>query len=103
MVKNIKHYRFERNYDIEVSKIKLIEFNLIRETDCGYWIKEFGGFKEIFVLKLSKKRYAYPSKIEAFESFKKRTKKSKEYAERNLLLANRFLKLIDEFDENNIK
>lgn len=28
MVKNIKHYRFERNYDIEVSKIILNNYNI---------------------------------------------------------------------------
>ena len=75
-----KFYRFEDsllhwNYrlQIPVISIRLIEFRLIEETPCGYWIKEDGMFedfsKERWVSKTAKKRYAYPTQLEAINNF----------------------------------
>jgi len=44
------------------------QFNLIKETNCGYWIQREMGDKK-WVSKTSRKRYAYPSKEEALKGF----------------------------------
>jgi len=105
-----KHYRYVREYPLnwdteppdQEGKIKLVEFEAIRETPSGYWIKELSawGFatKPRFVLKVSRKRFAYQTKKEAFKSFKIRTNKSWGYAERDLNNAKMFFKLIEGFD-----
>jgi len=97
------HYRYERDYGTFIGEvnIKLIEFETLRETEFGYWIK-LPYRKEKFVLKDSNKRYAYPTKKEAFNSFDIRTNRAAGYAERDLDNAREFLKLIDEFDINTL-
>lgn len=81
----MKHYRYQAKVTYHECfpasvKIDLLEFDSVKETKGGYWIiktslleyynqsKSFA--KPIFVLKQSRKRYAYPSKEEAFNSFK---------------------------------
>lgn len=55
-------------------KLELRTYELIKETEKGFWI----GYKDIsykkWVSKTSKKRYAYPTKAEAMENFIIRTK-----------------------------
>lgn len=98
------HYRYERKYSLHGSKtvIELVEFKTLRKTYSGYWIQEMGYSwrKEIFVLKESRKRYAYPTKKEAFNSFRIRTKKSLAYAERDFDNSRLFLELIKQHDLN---
>lgn len=103
----MKHYRFERGYlflEDDTKVIILLEFETIRETPNGYWIK-INRFKEKFVLKDSRKRYAYPTKQEAFESFRIRTIKSWHYASRDVNNAKVFIDLINnhELNTNTIK
>ena len=98
----MKHYRYERKYPIfgpDKEEIELLEFKSVRETTYGYWLK-IPYSKDKFVLKVSNKRYAYPTKEEAFNSFRIRTLKSKDYAERDLDNAMIFIKLIDEHELN---
>ena len=100
----MKHYRYERHYPFYESDkkvIKLFEFETVRETPSGYWLK-MPCRKEKFVLKDSKRRYAYPTKKEAFNSFKIRTLKSKNYAERDLDNAKCFIELIDKHESNKL-
>lgn len=94
-----KHYRYDRNYSLfgEIKSIKLIEFETLRETDCGYWIKRQFD-KERFVLKDSNKRYAYPTKKEAFNSFRIRTAKAYGYAKRDLNNSIEFINLVNEHE-----
>jgi len=47
-----------------------ITFKMVRETPCGYWIKEF--ITEHWVSKPSRKRFAYPTQNEAMVNFKAR-------------------------------
>lgn len=54
--------------------LTLIEYNLISETPKGYWIGSF-GYKEKWIPKISRKRFAYPTKKEALHNFVKRTEK----------------------------
>lgn len=44
-----------------------VKFKVVKETPKGYWIDEF-GFKR-WISKTGKKRYAYPTMIEAINSF----------------------------------
>lgn len=97
---NIPHYRYEREYPLWDDKysIKLQVFHVVKETKHGYWISQKGhSYWKKFVLKTSTKRYAYPSKEEAFNNFKLRTQSAKRYAEANLKNANAFLKVAENF------
>lgn len=67
----MKFYRYEemQYYQIGV-KIHLMEFDFIKETPCGYWIKLFSFCDDKkWVSKTAKKRFAYPTKEEALSSF----------------------------------
>jgi len=61
--------------------LELTEYNLYKETPKGYWIgygSQLSGklrSEARWVSKTARKRFAYPSKQEALESFIKRTKK----------------------------
>lgn len=88
-IKHIKHYRYEDTYFNEEIILALKMFVAIKETPKGYWIipksdyifglefdVEFDDFNEsYFVLKESKRRFAYPTKEEAIENFMFRKKK----------------------------
>ena len=72
----------EHDYDYEYCapsfpnpKLELRTYDLIKETEKGYWIgyKQFSTWKK-WIPKKSKKRYAYPTKEEAMINFIKRTK-----------------------------
>jgi len=56
--------------------LELRKFDLIKETEKGYWIghKELSIWKK-WVSKTSKKKYAYPTKQEAMKNFITRTKR----------------------------
>lgn len=62
-------------------KLELEEYNLVRETPKGYWIglylnPQYGEpFWKKWIPKESRKRFAYPTKEEALENYKKRTEK----------------------------
>lgn len=64
-------YRFE-NYG---STVMVIEYELIKETPCGYWILDKAREKNRWVSKTAKKRYAYPTVNQALWSFYKRKEK----------------------------
>lgn len=57
-------------------KLELSTFRLIKETPKGYWIgyEHWFSFRK-WVSKTARKRYAYPTKEEALESFIKRTQR----------------------------
>jgi hypothetical protein len=73
----------EHDYDGELCapslpnpKLELITYDLIKETEKGYWIgyKNFSSWKK-WIPKTSKKRFAYPTKQEAMKNFITRTKR----------------------------
>lgn len=104
------HYRYIREYplmeDMGQKRIELIEFETVKETDCGYWIREKSGnaySKKRFVLRLGRKKFAYPTKKEAFNSFVIRTKKSLGYAKRDMCNALDFIDLINKFNIDDSK
>jgi len=53
-------------------ELKLLQYNLISETPKGYWIEN--GYKKRWVSKTATKRFAYPTKEEAMQSFIARKK-----------------------------
>jgi len=55
-------------------KVDVEEFNVINETNKGYWFIVNG--KKKWTSKTSKRRFAYPTKEEALENFIRRTKRS---------------------------
>jgi hypothetical protein len=106
----MKHYRYQSKitYDEfappKVS-IELIEFDSIKETRAGYWIIEsiymryytrgINHIKKRFVLKNSRKRFAYPTKDEAMNSFKIRANKRVSYLKRDLSNAELIIKKLE--------
>lgn len=63
------------DYDgISYVKINAEEFEVVKETKCGYWIKV--NLKPKWTSKTSKKRFAYPTKKEALENFIRRTQRN---------------------------
>lgn len=61
------------------NRLEVVEFQVLRETPKGYWINlAYGGYmmkSEKWVSKISRKRFAYPTKDEALDSFIARKKK----------------------------
>jgi len=55
-------------------EVTLLTFPLVRETPKGYWILDELDLEK-WISKTSRKRFAYPTKKEAFLNFKKRTEK----------------------------
>lgn len=72
----------EHDYDGELCspkfpnpKLELRTYNLIKETEKGFWIGDkCSGYKK-WIPKISKKRFAYPTKEEAIKNFIARTKR----------------------------
>lgn len=59
-------------YTYEYGGLVLNTFDFIRETPQGYWIKSSETWKsppERWIPKVSRKRYAYPTKKEALNSY----------------------------------
>jgi hypothetical protein len=66
----MKFYRYEEvNYHQVGIKIFFTEFDLLKETPCGYWIYKNYTDDKRWVSKTAKKRFAYPSQDEALSSF----------------------------------
>lgn len=86
----MEFYRYyERNNYDEGVKVWEKIFYLVKETPCGYWISENKDYykKDVihylwdeprWISKTSRKRYAYPTRKEAIESFKMRKKRQLE-------------------------
>ncbi len=55
-------------------RLRLEVLRIVKETKCGYWLTFGFGGKDKFVLKYGWKRYAWPSKEEAYRSYKERKK-----------------------------
>jgi len=75
----MKLYRYEDALTHNSLAVRLVEFEVIRETERGYWFVESwltsDAFKQMaerskrWVSKDSRKRYCYPSKDEAWDSY----------------------------------
>lgn len=110
----MKHYRYQEqiqnagymdefdffhmaSYD-NVS-LKLEEWDVVKETPKGYWIRQniepFWASDDMWVSKTSRKRFAYPTKEEALESFLIRKRKYLGHLERNLTNTKRLIQLAE--------
>ena len=83
------HYRYrEINHGDGQVSIRLEEYTEIEETRCGYWIKGFDtNYFKKWVSKTSRKRFAYPTKDEALESFIRRKERQIEICSYQLDIA----------------
>ena len=66
-------YRFEYTitcWDLKTCKLFLQKFNVLRETELGYWFHYHG--EEKWTSNKAKSRFAYPTKKEALINFIKR-------------------------------
>jgi|GEM_PF-1282883 len=70
-------------------------FTMVKETPCGWWIVGAGpytwGEKKRWVSKTARKRFAYPTKEEAWTSYKMRKKRQVQIYEARLRRAKAFL------------
>jgi hypothetical protein len=80
----MQFYRYA-NYGDEII---LETYNLHRETPKGYWITQQYWIKNKWINKTSTKRFAYPTKEEALESFKKRKYRQRIILNSQLLVLN---------------
>ena len=85
---NVQFYRYEcqeyasHDYNGELiasphpnPKLELRTYDLLKETEKGYWIGYQGFSLKKWIPKKSKRRYAYPTKEEALTNFITRTKR----------------------------
>jgi hypothetical protein len=78
----MKLYRYDDDH-LGAHQIILSEFNVRRHTPKGVWISS-GWFGEKWVSLSGRKRYAYPTKEAAMDSFKIRKNKQLGHLERQL-------------------
>ena len=64
--------------------LELRTYDLIKETEKGYWIGYKGFSFKKWIPKKSKKRYAYPTKEEALQNFIARTKRRVDILKRQI-------------------
>lgn len=96
----MKFYRYEIDYNrssIYGVVVKCNIYLLQRETECGFWISD--GILDKWILKKSKKRFAYPTKNEAKINFIKRKEKYIKILEDKLWLTKQGIKQINKQDE----
>ena len=93
----MKFYRYEwreysvLDYDGEYvssvfpnPKLELTTYDLLKETEKGYWIGNKGFSFKKWIPKKSKRRYAYPTKQEAMDNFITRTERRIKILQRTL-------------------
>ena len=96
---NKRFYRYNEYLDADDNiQLHVSEYAVIKETTCGHWIKEIidptlawlhGQPREHWVSKTSKKRRAYPNKLDALDSFIHRKGKQILHLEAQLDTANK--------------
>lgn len=68
----MKLYRYEDvNYGGR-TRIMEREFDVIKETNCGYWIEYYNKDGKKWISSQARKRYAYPERENAMVNFKAR-------------------------------
>jgi len=103
----MKFYRFEIRYQNEYNGASLatVEFKLLRETLCGYWIvptwalDRYDEKLKKWIPKKSLSRYAYPTKDEALKHYVYRTKKRKQILKHQIQLCEAGLQIAEDFSE----
>ncbi len=97
MIENKRFYRYKtealyREYGATVTAV-LVTYVAVKETPKGYWIKEWGKQhfewqqKAKWISKTSRRRFAYPTKKEAWNSYRNRVQRRVEHLRRHLAVA----------------
>lgn len=73
------------------------QYPVVRETPCGVWLQD--GFRRRWVSKTARKRFAYPTREEARESYRIRKRRHVEHLETQLRRARELLKQAETFLE----
>lgn len=103
----MEFYRYYDLHDRFGTHIDLSTYVLLRETNCGYWIIHncYKNNSDIvkekhkrWIPRSSKKRFAYPTKHEALNSFKKRKEMQIKWAKHNEIRATAALSRIPELE-----
>ena len=95
----MKFYRAEGvNYENGGSQIVIYEYSLYSETPKGYWISYWPDKKTKWkwISKTSRKRFAYPTKAEALESFRQRQVRRIAWGKCHAKEGEKFLALVEE-------
>lgn len=86
-------YRYERGYIMNcTAHLYLNVYKIIKVTEKGYWINDLASLGNKWVSGTSRKRFAYPTKEEAFENFKKRSERCAKIQEAQLSRTRLFMK-----------
>lgn len=98
-IDNIVLYRYQ-DVHFGITAIQLFTFRVFKETPCGFWYVRDN--EEKWVSKKAKRRYCYPSKEDAWDSFKHRKRAHLRHLKNKLDGINQILKIIDkkELDGN---
>ena len=95
----MKFYRYDAHYIMSGVDVLCDTFKLVKETPKGYWITIdslfFYSWKK-WISKTSRKRFAYPTKAEALNSFIIRKEKQIIHCERAMHNAKRALSIAKE-------
>jgi hypothetical protein len=106
----MEFYRYEDIVYADIGvRINERKFKLLKETPCGYWILPDWGYNypeseefKRWVSKVSKKRFAYPTKEEALVSYMARKKRQIEILKSQLKRAEIALGKSETLYEKNI-
>lgn len=101
----MKFYRYDIDYFKDTPQVQLLEYVLESETPKGYWIRPLLGGMYFstwrkWISKTSRKRFAYPTKEEALNSFIIRKEKQVRYCKNDLYYAEETLKIAKKLKEN---
>ena len=84
-----------------LDKIMYLEFNIIRKTLHGVWIKDWTRTR--WVSNSAKKRFAYPTKTEALFAFSKKKECEIKILKSRLIRVKEFLEIAKRRNKNEIK
>ena len=98
------HYRYSDYIYGHDIKIRLEVFYTVKETPKGYWVisSYIPDSKKRWVSKTSTKRYCYPTKEEAFNSYKIRKNRHLQHIRKQMDHVNVILSQIESIDQRGI-
>ena len=101
----MKLYRFEDGFYGDRVRIEEREFEVIKETPCGYWMEYYNEAGKKWVSNSGLKRFAYPDRGQAMINFKARKNRQIQILSGQLQRAKNALAFVDnDFPEfKNIK
>ena len=89
-----RYYRYNIGYGYYVNSVDLAVYKVVKHTPSGVWISQ-GVYGRHFILNNSRKKFAYPDKATALESFKLRKERQIKILTGNLSTAKEALILAE--------